>query len=127
MRPTALRSVLAAAVLVAVLSVVGCGGGGYGAGPTPAPAPDGSGGAAGGNTIAIQNFAFIPAELTVTPGTTVTWQNKDSVSHTVTGTGFDSGPISAGSSYTHTFPAAGVFAFRCKIHPSMAPGKITVK
>ena len=54
---------------------------------TPAPAT----GNAGVTDVVIQNFAFAPADLTVGMGTTVRWTNQDSVAHTVTGTGFDSG------------------------------------
>jgi plastocyanin len=32
-------------------------------------------------TIDIDNFAFAPATLTVTPGTTVTWKNEDDSPH----------------------------------------------
>src|SRR5215204_5419560 len=32
-------------------------------------------------TVSIQNFAFNPPDITVTPGTTVTWVNNDSVPH----------------------------------------------
>ncbi len=34
--------------------------------------------------VLIENFAYIPANLTVNVGTTVTWVNKDTVGHTVT-------------------------------------------
>ena len=36
------------------------------------------------NTVAIQNFAFSPATVTVKSGTTITWTNRDSDAHTVT-------------------------------------------
>ena len=34
--------------------------------------------------IIIENFVFAPAEVTVTPGTKVTWSNKDEAPHTAT-------------------------------------------
>ena len=34
-------------------------------------------------TVTIQNFAFSPATITIPRGTTVTWENKDSASHTI--------------------------------------------
>ena len=34
--------------------------------------------------VVIANFAYLPAQLTVPAGTTVTWVNKDTVGHTVT-------------------------------------------
>ena len=36
-----------------------------------------------GNTVTIQNMAFNPSTLNVQVGTTVTWINKDTVTHDV--------------------------------------------
>ena len=48
-------------------------------------------------TVKIENFAFIPKEMGITVGTTVTWQNADDVPHTATSKDdpqvFDSGPL----------------------------------
>ena len=33
--------------------------------------------------IKIENFTFNPAEITIKPGTTVTWQNGDDIPHSV--------------------------------------------
>ena len=38
---------------------------------------------------------------------------------------FDSGNVAAGTTFSHTFAAAGTFAFHCNIHSSMK-GTITV-
>lgn len=83
--------------------------------------------AASGNTVSIQGLAFSPASLTVVQGTTVTWTNNDSVSHTVTGDqgGPNSGTLAPGQSYSFTFSTVGSFPFHCSIHPSMT-GTITV-
>lgn len=72
-------------------------------------------------SISIQNLAFTPASVTVHKGTTVTWTNRDSVSHTVTGDngGPSSSAISSGESYSYTFNALGTFPYHCSIHPSM--------
>jgi hypothetical protein len=43
----------------------------------------------------------------------------------VTGTGFDSGTLHQGQSYTHAFQSAGTFSYVCSIHPSMK-GTVTV-
>ena len=72
--------------------------------------------------VTIQNFAFSPKTLTVAPGTTVMWTNKDSAPHTVTsdsGSTLASGDLSQGKSYTHTFTKAGTYAYHCAIHPYM--------
>jgi plastocyanin len=66
------------------------------------------------------SFVFAPATLTIRVGTTVTWKNTSTVPHTVVGSGFDSGVLMAGQSFTHTFTRAGTFAYTCTIHPGMA-------
>src|SRR5574337_207231 len=71
--------------------------------------------------VTIQNFAFGPDTLTIPVGTTVTWTNKDSVSHTVTsknGT-FDSGALSQGQTFQFTFNAPGPYDYSCTLHRSM--------
>ena len=96
------------------------------AGPSPSPSVQAQ--QAGTASVSISNFAFAPAELTVSKGTTVTWTNSDSVSHTVASDSgaFNSGPITVGSTFSYTFNDAGSFGYHCGIHPSMT-GKITVQ
>ncbi len=81
-----------------------------------------------GNTVSISGYAFKPASLNVSTGTTVTWTNNDSVTHTVTSdTGaFSSGDIPPGQTYSYTFNQAGTFAYHCSIHTYMH-GTVTVK
>lgn len=69
----------------------------------------------------IENFAFAPAILKVKKGTTVTWTNKDSVGHTVTGEngGWGSALLAKGQSYSHTFSEVGSFPYYCRPHPWM--------
>jgi plastocyanin len=72
--------------------------------------------------VLIKNFAFSPSSLTVSVGTTVTWTNQDSASHTVTsdsGSELNSATLSTGQSFSHTFTQAGTFAYHCTIHPFM--------
>src|SRR5579875_178947 len=72
--------------------------------------------------VAIQNFAFSPATLTVAPGTTVTWTNKDGAAHTVTsdsGAWPDSGNLATGKSFSFTFTKGGTYAYHCAIYPFM--------
>ena len=79
------------------------------------------------NTVTIQNMAFNPSTLNVKVGTTVTWINKDSVTHdVVSDTGlFTSGNLTNGISYNYTFNQTGSFPYHCAIHPSMT-GTIVV-
>ena len=77
--------------------------------------------------IAGQGTGFVPESPTVQVGTTVTWTNSDSMTHTVTdkASEFDSFDIAPGSSYQLTFNEVGVFTYYCKYHPMME-GTITV-
>ena len=80
-------------------------------------------------SISIKSFAFSPAALNIKAGDTVVWTNEDSVAHTVTsdsGSELDSQYLSRGQSYSHTFSAAGTFAYHCTPHPGMK-GTIVVQ
>src|ERR1700719_1856911 len=84
--------------------------------------------AASPTTIDIDNFAFTPAALTVTAGTTVTWKNEDDSPHRIgdqNGT-FKSAALDTDDTFSHTFAAPGEYPYICTIHPYMA-GKIIVK
>ena len=86
-----------------------------------AAASGSAGSGAGGASATIIDNAFQPTSITVKAGSTVTWKNTGSGTHTVTaGDGsFDSGQVAAGSSFQHTFATAGTFAYHCTIHSSM--------
>ncbi len=79
--------------------------------PTAAPAPQ-------ARASVIQGFAL--ESMTIPAGTTVTWTNADSAPHTATADNgaFDSGTLSA-QAFSHTFAAAGVFDYHCRIHTGM--------
>jgi plastocyanin len=69
---------------------------------------------------------FSPANFTVKAGTTVTWVNKDPVTHTVTSTSvpigailFDSGNLPYGNTFSVKLTVPGVYHYFCSIHPSM--------
>lgn len=80
------------------------------------------------NAIEIRDFAFSPDTISVTKGTTVTWTNKDSASHTVTAINneFASGTLNQGQTFSYTFNEARTFEYECSIHTSMR-GKVIVK
>jgi plastocyanin len=84
--------------------------------------------AASSATIEIDNFAFAPATLTVTAGTTVTWKNEDDSPHRIgdqNGT-FKSAALDTDDTFSHAFTAPGEYPYICTIHPYMV-GKIVVK
>jgi plastocyanin len=74
-----------------------------------------------GNSVSIDNFAFVPATLTVPAGSTVTWTNHDEEPHTVAASdgSFHSPGMGSQGTYSHTFPTAGKFDYVCSIHPFM--------
>jgi len=78
-------------------------------------------------TVSIEDFFFSPANMTIAPGTTVTWVNNGQAPHTSTaddGT-WDSGTLRPGESFSFTFDQAGTYTYLCTIHPDMT-GAITV-
>lgn len=80
----------------------------------------------GANEVFIQGNAFTPSSITVAANTTITWTNKDAAPHTVTSNSgtFNSGTISTNGTFSHTFTAAGTYAYYCTIHPSMTASVI---
>lgn len=99
---------------VLVLTLTACARTGDGGGEA------GEGGAAGA-TVDIDGFAFVPDELVVAAGATVTWTNRDGVAHTVTAEDevFDSGLVDKEGTFELTFDEAGTYSYFCQIHPSM--------
>src|SRR5215203_3461208 len=72
--------------------------------------------------VVIKNFSFKPAHITIKRGTKVRCINRDSTAHTATANkkrSFDSGRLSPGQRYTHTFKRAGKQRYHCEIHPDM--------
>ena len=79
-------------------------------------------------TIPIQNFAFMPMDMTVAPGTTVVWKNLDGEPHTVASADglFRSQALDQNDSFRFTFAKPGTYRYICSIHPNMRAA-ITVK
>jgi plastocyanin len=75
--------------------------------------------------VSIQGFAFNPESIGVSPGDTVRWTNKDSASHIVKGSTFESRSLAKGDAYEFVFTEPGVYSYICSIHPSMK-GTVTV-
>jgi plastocyanin len=89
--------------------------------------------AAEDQTISLENVQFVPADVTINVGDTVTWvHNDDSIPHTVTsadddGAMFDQSlPDSSAAPFTFTFNEAGEFEYFCRIHPTNMRGVVTV-
>ena len=89
---------------------------------TPAPTPTPEVMEEGGVSSDIVNFTL--ENLVVSVGTTVTWVNRDSASHTSTALAdtarrWNSNRLRTGESFSFTFNEPGTYRYRCSIHPSM--------
>ena len=76
------------------------------------------------HTVLIEGMAFKRPTLSIRPGDTVTWVNKDIVEHTATTPPlakqpFDSRMIGAGKSWKRTFTKPGTYDYLCTYHPTM--------
>ena len=85
--------------------------------PTTTQAPTGE----QGMTITIESFTFMPAELKVGVGDTVTIANSDGTTHTWTADdgSFDAGELAPDATSSHRFEKAGTVAYHCEIHKTM--------
>jgi plastocyanin len=78
--------------------------------------------------VKIDNFSFSPATLTVSPGTTITWTNRDDIPHTVVSDDkfFKSKVLDTDEKFSYTFSKSGTYPYFCSIHPKMT-GKVVVQ
>jgi plastocyanin len=79
-------------------------------------------------TVRMDHNTFIPGEITVVPGTTVTWVNSEAMAHTVVDSNkaFRSKALVKDASFSFTFATAGDYNYLCSIHPNMK-GKVIVR
>ena len=80
--------------------------------------------------VDIVEFRYEPAQVKVKVGDTVVWTQVDKVKHTVTVVSgpenFDSGLLTAGQTFSHTFTIPGEYSYKCTPHPNMR-GKVIVE
>jgi plastocyanin len=69
------------------------------------------------NQISVTNVKFEPKKLTVTEGTTVTWNNTEGV-HTIKSDTdvFISTTLSPGEKFSYQFTKAGTYPYHCTFH-----------
>jgi len=96
-------------------------------------------------SVEIKNLQFVPGNIEITAGTTVTWINLDAVDHDVTSgvsvvgrksrgmkqtrfpdEKFASGMFGENKSFSVTFDEKGEYDYYCNIHPFMV-GKVLVR
>ena len=83
----------------------------------------------GGTAVAIADFKFNPATLTVPVGTTVTWTNQDEEPHTLAAKdgSFHSPGMDTHGTYSFTFTTPGSYDYICSIHPFMTGTVVVTK
>lgn len=71
--------------------------------------------------VKIDNFSFSPQTITIKPGTTVIWTNRDDIPHTVVSDDkvFKSKVLDTDEKFSFTFDKAGNFPYFCSVHPKM--------
>jgi YVTN family beta-propeller protein len=70
---------------------------------------------------------YVPKNISVNLGETITWTNQDDTEHTVTSKTrgiFDSGVFGPGQSFSHQFTDDGTYDYFCALHPYMV-GTVT--
>ena len=132
-RPRLLALALALAL---PLTLAGCLGGSSEPPPEPPPSPaqvaPSPGTPAGKSvTVRMENIQYMPKEVRVVAGGTVTWENTDAPPHTVTkesgpGKSFDSGTMQPGDEYKQRFSQPGRVEYLCEIHPGQT-GTVSVE
>lgn len=71
--------------------------------------------------VAISQFTFQPAVVSVAAGDSVTWVNEDAEEHTVTATdrSYTSAGLEPAETFSHRFTAPGTYQYFCALHPHM--------
>ncbi len=89
--------------------------------PAAPPATPAPGSIATNETVVVSNNTFNPSTITVNVGSTITWSNNDTVTHTVTADdqSFTSGLLKKSTTWSRTFSTPGTFTYFCEIHPDM--------
>jgi plastocyanin len=78
-----------------------------------------------GNSAEAANGFYLPLNLEIIRGTTVTWQNQDSIQHDIQSIDsngnivplFNSGLLKTGDTFSYKFDKPGVYHYFCTIHP----------
>lgn len=80
------------------------------------------------HVVDVRQLRFEPAALTVAPGDTVVWINRDIVPHTVTALNADwgSGGLEKDATWQQVVTIDETVQYYCKYHPTMR-GTIVVK
>ena len=75
------------------------------------------------------SYKYEPAVISVAPGTTVTWENKDNFPHNVKvfGDQEQTKDLPIGGTAEIAFAEEGTYYYQCTLHPDQMKGKILVE
>jgi len=98
---------------------------------TPTPTSVGSAAAqffSGSAMIEMGDQWFLPEQIVVSIGTTVTWINRGQLAHTATArdASFDSKNVEYGRTFLYTFTKPGRYQYFCTLHGDMI-GEVNVR
>ncbi len=81
-----------------------------------------------GAKVSIANFTFVPAEITIAPGESVTWTNDDGAPHGLEYVDGAKGTdlLLPGASFSRQFDRPGTYDYNCSVHPYMT-GRVVVR
>jgi plastocyanin len=71
--------------------------------------------------VKIDNFSYMPHDITVAAGTKIVWVNNDDIPHTVVSTTdlFKSKALDTDDKFSFKFDKPGTYEYFCSIHPKM--------
>lgn len=73
-----------------------------------------------GDIVEMKDACFRPSTLKIDPGDTVTFVNRDAMTHNVTAMGWGQfEDMNRGDAYRATFEESGVYPYACQWHPGM--------
>jgi plastocyanin len=79
--------------------------------------------------LRINDFYFLPAQISFPAGTQITWVNEGQTAHTTTsavGGQWDSGAIQPGNQWAASFSVPGTYEYYCTIHPDQMRATLTI-
>jgi plastocyanin len=76
--------------------------------------------------VEIRQMAFVPESLTVAPGDTVVWVNRDFLPHTSTSALWDTTPLPQDGSGQFVATGTGEVPYHCAFHPTML-GRLIIR
>jgi plastocyanin len=126
-----MRRLILTLLACTALAIAGCGGDDESSSSSDTGSASTPAATSGGNAVSVsmKDIQFVPKDVTVKAGGTVTWTNEDSVDHDAVAKSGDvpkSELFGKGKTYEATFDTPGKIDYVCTVHPGME-GTITVE